>query len=435
MATLRFLKRVPLNEFEGNQSWGYNPSFHMALDKYYGTPEAFKILIDACHARGIAVIIDVVYNHAFSQSPIAQLYWDAPNFRPSEDSPFLNVEATHPFNVGYDFNHESSATQTFVDRVTSYWINEYHVDGFRFDLSKGFTQKISTNDGVFRAYDQDRIDVLKLYADRIWQNNPEAYIILEHFAANDEEEVLSDYGMMLWSNHNHNFNEATMGYNSGNKSNFEWIDYKKKGWSKPWQQRFSIRFPVQKCCGNLVKWDTTFLSIDVKTEQSTTIVDYLQNQYDGTTKRNFDVVETSIDVDFSHTGVWYDYIEGNSIDVQNTAQSITLAPGEYHVYLDKEIDSGIISGIEDIENQIIDYKLFPNPGHQNLNINIELDNNSAVNISVYDSNARLVLEKQFDLVQGNNRLNIDISDLNTGIYHIKIKGENFSIIDRAVIKQ
>ena len=150
---------------------------------------------------------------------------------------------------------------------------------------------------------------------------------------------------------------------------------------------------------------------------------------------NFDVVETTIDVDFSHTGVWYDYIEGNSIDVQNTAQSITLAPGEYHVYLDKEIDSGIISGIEDIENQIIDYKLFPNPGHQNLNINIELDNNSAVNISVYDSNARLVLEKQFDLVQGNNRLNIDISDLNTGIYHIKIKGENFSIIDRAVIKQ
>ena len=520
---------MPLNEFEGNQSWGYNPSFHMALDKYYGTPEAFKILIDACHARGIAVILDVVYNHAFSQSPIAQLYWDAPNFRPSEDSPFLNVEATHPFNVGYDFNHESSATQTFVDRVTSYWINEYHVDGFRFDLSKGFTQKISTNDGVFRAYDQDRIDVLKLYADRIWQNNPEAYIILEHFAANDEEEVLSDYGMMLWSNHNHNFNEATMGYNSGNKSNFEWIDYKKKGWSKPhaigymeshdeerlmyknlefgnsngnysvknletgleriemataffysfpgpkmlWQfGEMGYDFSINRCENGTInndcrlspkpiRWDyktenkrkklIDITSAMIKLKLETDLMNSTQYTHDVTSEKkyiklssddidamvigNFDVVETSIDVDFSHTGVWYDYIEGNSIDVQNTAQSITLAPGEYHVYLDKEIDSGIISGIEDIENQIIDYKLFPNPGHQNLNINIELDNNSAVNISVYDSNARLVLEKQFDLVQGNNRLNIDISDLNTGIYHIKIKGENFSIIDRAVIKQ
>ncbi len=55
---------MPLNEFDGNDSWGYNPSFHMALDKYYGSPTAFKQLIDECHNRGIAVLIDVVYNHA-----------------------------------------------------------------------------------------------------------------------------------------------------------------------------------------------------------------------------------------------------------------------------------------------------------------------------------------------------------------------------------
>ncbi|MCB0535881.1 MAG: hypothetical protein KDD14_27005, partial [Saprospiraceae bacterium] len=122
--TLDYLQRLginaielmPVSEFEGNISWGYNPSFHMALDKYYGTPEAFKSLIDECHRRGIAVILDVVYNHAFSQSPLARLDWDAAAFRPSPTNPWLNVEATHPFNVGYDFNHESPDTRRYIDR-------------------------------------------------------------------------------------------------------------------------------------------------------------------------------------------------------------------------------------------------------------------------------------------------------------------------------
>lgn len=69
---------MPLNEFDGNESWGYNPSFHMALDKYYGTPTAFKQLIDECHARGIAVIIDVVYNHASGQNPFYRM-WNTDN--------------------------------------------------------------------------------------------------------------------------------------------------------------------------------------------------------------------------------------------------------------------------------------------------------------------------------------------------------------------
>ena len=94
MDTLNYLEELginaielmPVNEFEGNNSWGYNPSFHMALDKYYGTPEAFKALVDACHARGIAVILDVVYNHVFSQSPLAKLYWDPIAFKPTIDN-------------------------------------------------------------------------------------------------------------------------------------------------------------------------------------------------------------------------------------------------------------------------------------------------------------------------------------------------------------
>ena len=69
---------MPVSEFDGNESWGYNPSFHMALDKYYGNKTAFKQFIDECHARGIAVILDVVYNHATGQNPYYRM-WNTDN--------------------------------------------------------------------------------------------------------------------------------------------------------------------------------------------------------------------------------------------------------------------------------------------------------------------------------------------------------------------
>ena len=520
---------MPVNEFEGNQSWGYNPSFHMALDKYYGTPESFKILIDECHKRNIAVILDVVYNHAFSQSPIAQLYWDASNFRPSSDSPFLNVEATHPFNVGYDFNHESTATQTFVNRVTKYWLEEYNIDGFRFDLSKGFTQKMSTDDGVFGAYDQNRIDVLKYYADNIWSTNPDAYVILEHFAANDEEKVLSDHGMMLWSNHNHNFNEATMGYNTGGKSNFGWIDYKEKGWSDPhgvgymeshdeerlmykngeygnssgsysvkdkttglermemataffysfpgpkmiWQfGEMGYDFSINRCeNGSInndcrlspkpIRWDyktdlarkrlidITAAMINLKLETnlmntedySHKVVNELKHiklnsaDLDGIVIGNFDVTEKSISVDFSHTGTWYEYLTQESLEINNTSQNITLAPGEYHVYLDKVVDTGVISGIEDIQNQINDYRLFPNPANQYINLTIELKESSQGSIQIFDQMSKLVHSKNEYFTQGNNKLSADISNFSNGLYHIVIQGRDFRIVDRFIVEK
>ena len=235
--TLEYLERLgvnaielmPVNEFEGNQSWGYNPSYHYALDKYYGSPEAFKILVDEAHKRGMAVIIDIVYNHAFSQCPLAKLYWDDGNFRPSADNPWLNQEAKHPYNVGYDFNHLSQATKYYVKRGLKHYLEDFHVDGFRFDLSKGFTQKQSYDNGQMAAYDGSRIGILKDYADFIWDVDDSAYVILEHFATNSEEKELSDYGMMLWGNMNHEYNEASMGY----PSNLSWVTHKQRGWSKP----------------------------------------------------------------------------------------------------------------------------------------------------------------------------------------------------------
>ena len=224
------IELMPVNEFEGNISWGYNPSYHMALDKYYGTPEKFKEFVDACHARGIAVILDVVFNHAFSQSPLAQLYWDDANSRPTADNPWLNVTAKHDFNVGYDFNHESIATKEFVKKVLQFWLAEYRVDGFRFDLSKGFTQKQTLgNVPLWGNYDASRIAIWNDYAGFIRSNSTDAYIILEHFADNNEEIELGINGMMLWGNQNNQFNEATMGY-SNSLSN---LDYRTRGMTNP----------------------------------------------------------------------------------------------------------------------------------------------------------------------------------------------------------
>ncbi|TVR79307.1 MAG: hypothetical protein EA409_09360 [Saprospirales bacterium] len=224
------IELLPVNEFEGNISWGYNPSFHMALDKFYGRPEDLKRLIDEAHARGMAVIIDIVLNHAFSQSPLCQLYWDAQNFRPAPDNPWLNVTARHPFNVGYDFNHESEATQYWVDRIMRYWIEEYNIDGYRFDLSKGFTQNFTTDVGAWSEYDADRIRLLKRMSDVIREIDEDFYMILEHFAVDEEERELSDAGMLMWGNMHFNYKQAAMSFSG---SNFSRVSHKQRGFNDP----------------------------------------------------------------------------------------------------------------------------------------------------------------------------------------------------------
>lgn len=223
--TLNYLSRLginaielmPVNEFEGNLSWGYNPSFYFAADKYYGTKNGLKAFIDECHSRKIAVILDMVLNHSFGQSPMVQMYFDKTTSKPTSNSPWFNATPTHPYNVGYDFNHERAETKYFSKKVMEFWMKEYKIDGFRFDLSKGFTQKNSgTSDGAvnnWSAYDASRVAIWKEYNNYIKSTDPNNfYVILEHFGSNQEEKELSDQGMMFWNNLNYNFNEATMGW-------------------------------------------------------------------------------------------------------------------------------------------------------------------------------------------------------------------------------
>ncbi|MBN2282147.1 MAG: T9SS type A sorting domain-containing protein [Candidatus Marinimicrobia bacterium] len=219
------IELMPVNEFEGNLSWGYNPAYYFAVDKYYGTPEALKNFVNECHRRDLAVVMDVVYNHAFGSNGMARMYLE--NGRPGSENPWFNPTAPHTdYSWGYDFNHESIHTQSFLDRVNRFWIEEYHIDGFRFDFTRGFTNK----SGGSGPYDASRIQILKRMADKIREVDPGTYIILEHLVdSNDEMKALADYGMLLWGNMNHDYNEAAMGYSS----DFSWGYYKTRNWNAP----------------------------------------------------------------------------------------------------------------------------------------------------------------------------------------------------------
>lgn len=205
------IELMPVQEFDGNDSWGYNPCFFFAMDKAYGTKEMYKKFIDACHKKGMAVILDVVYNHATGSHPFAKLYWDASISKTAANNPWFNVDAPHPYSVFHDFNHESALVRDFVKRNLKFLLEEYNVDGFRFDLTKGFTQNSST-EKTASNYDASRIAILKDYNQAITEVKQNAVVILEHFCEDREEKELAEAGMHVWRNANNAYCQSGMGW-------------------------------------------------------------------------------------------------------------------------------------------------------------------------------------------------------------------------------
>lgn len=216
------IELMPVMEFEGNESWGYNTTFHMALDKFYGTGDKLKEFIDLCHQNGIAVILDVALNHAFGRNPMVRMWMNDPDGDgwggPSTESPYFNQVATHSYSVGEDFNHQQSRTKNYVKRVIKQWIEEFKIDGFRWDLTKGFTQNCTGSDSCTNSYQQDRVDVLKEYADYSWSLDPNHYVIFEHLGQDNEEQQWANYrldegkGIMMWGELFEAYKQLEMGY-------------------------------------------------------------------------------------------------------------------------------------------------------------------------------------------------------------------------------
>ncbi|KGO91526.1 alpha-amylase family glycosyl hydrolase [Flavobacterium subsaxonicum] len=243
------IELMPVMEFEGNISWGYNTAYHMALDKAYGNANSMKAFIDLCHQNGIAVILDLALNHVYGRSPLARMWVNDPDGDgfgiTTAENPYCNIEAKHAYSVGTDLNHQSALTQYYTERTIEHWMDEFNIDGFRWDLTKGFTQNCAPSPGdCTEAYQADRVAILKQYADYQWSIDPDFYVIFEHLGSGGtapntsgaEEVEWANYradegkGIMLWGNYNYFFNEFSMGYSN---TGFNAIDFEVKGFSKP----------------------------------------------------------------------------------------------------------------------------------------------------------------------------------------------------------
>ncbi len=237
---INVIELMPVMEFEGNEGWGYNPSFHMAVDKFYGTADKLKELVDLCHQNGIAVILDITFNHAMGRNPMVRMWMkDDDNDgwgTPSSENPYFNENATHAYGIGNDFDHSAPITKNYVKNTIKHWIQEFKIDGFRWDLTKGFTQNCATGDeACTNAYQADRVAVLKEYADYSWSLDPDHYVIFEHLGTDYEEQQWANYrisegkGIMMWGKMTNELNQLTMGYSSS--SNFDRMGHEAHGFT------------------------------------------------------------------------------------------------------------------------------------------------------------------------------------------------------------
>lgn len=128
---------MPVNAFPGESSWGYNPVFYFAPAASYGPADDLRRFVNECHAAGIAVILDVAFNHAWGEHPWYRIY--PPMYGPKgewlEDwNPFFH-QTPAAVNAwgGVDWDHFSGATTPYFQDVVRYWLHEFHIDGFRFD--------------------------------------------------------------------------------------------------------------------------------------------------------------------------------------------------------------------------------------------------------------------------------------------------------------
>lgn len=546
--TLNYLKTMGINAIEimpfhdadYQGSWGYDPNFYFAPDKWFGTKNALKRFIDTCHSRGIAVVMDMVLNHATGTCPLAALYWNNATNQPAANNPWLNVNATHPFNVFNDFNHESIATRYFSSRVMEHWLQEYKLDGFRFDLSKGFTQFNSgTNVGLWGQYDASRVAIWKRYYDTLQLKSPGCYAILEHFADNTEEIELSNYGMLLWGNAAFNFQEASMGYITN--SNFDHLLHTTRGWTNPYlvgymeshdEERVMYKclqfgntsntshnvrdlnvalkraelssaffltmpgpkliwefgelgydFSINRCLDGSVndscrltakpiRWDylqqvqrkrlydiySSLLKLrshgwykDVFIANNTTITRSMGSAFKWLTVRsatdssmlcvigNFDVVSQTGSFTFPAGGTWYDYLNGNTFTATGSAQNITLQPGEFHVYLNRNLVNAVVTAVPGAPNPGNEWwaRVFPNPAYSNSVVEVNVAQTGVVEINLVNQTGQQTgIVFKGILAKGKHSLSLSgkINNLPAGTYLLRIQSGNKTLTEKIMIQ-
>ncbi len=128
------IELMPVTEYTGNYRWGYLVRYFLAPESSYGNPEDLKRFIDECHARGIRVLIDGIYNHSDGESPLLKIdrdYWYYHDMHyPDDPANFWGPEFNYDH---YDEMLDVKPAWKFIGDVVRYWVQEYHIDGIRYD--------------------------------------------------------------------------------------------------------------------------------------------------------------------------------------------------------------------------------------------------------------------------------------------------------------
>lgn len=128
------IELMPVNEYPGDYSWGYKVRHYFATESSYGSTEDLKRFVDECHARGIRVFLDGIYNHTDEECPLMLIdrnYWYYEYMHYPEDpgnywGPEFNYD-------NYDEKLDVKPAWKYVGDIIQFWVQEYHIDGIRFD--------------------------------------------------------------------------------------------------------------------------------------------------------------------------------------------------------------------------------------------------------------------------------------------------------------
>jgi 1,4-alpha-glucan branching enzyme len=486
---------MPIQEFDGNNSWGYNPNHYFAPDKAYGNADTYKKFIDECHKRGMAVILDMVFNQATGQCPFAMLYWDGVNNRPAANNPWMNPVAPHPYSVYNDFNHSFSGTKSYFSRVLQYWITEYHVDGYRMDLAKGFTQNSTSGEPAVSNYDQSRVNNLTDYYNAAKSVKNDVMFILEFLGygsnsdGNAEENQYASEGIYLWRNVNNSYSQSAMGLQTG--SDFgsmvatprQWVGY---GESHDEERNFyqakisgagniatdSIarikRVPLNIAFNTLLPgpkmiWEFGEMGYDYsinsnggRTNPKSPAWSWLslanrKAAYDACSKimtlrkmyptaftggsftlnvgvndwnagRRIGLTHADLNMvalgnfnagatitatpNFPKTGIWYELLSGNQLNVTNTAMTVSMQPGDLLIYTDKNVN--LSSGVPVLNNSNV--SIFPSETSDVVYVSSP---SIVKSISVYNLQGKLIKSDY-------NNTEISLGELPKGLYLLQV---------------
>lgn len=533
------IQLMPIMEFDGNETWGYNTAYHMALDKFYGTTDKFKEFVDLCHQNGIAVILDIALNHATGRNPLVRMWMNDPDDDgwggPSSENQYFNTVPQHDYNVFNDFNHQSDLTQEYTRRVVEHWITEYKIDGFRWDLTKGFTQNCGPGSpaGCTDQFQPDRVQLLKEYADHSWLIDPTHYVIFEHLGQDSEEREWANYrlndsdvskGIMMWGKMTSEYTDLVQGFSN----NINRATHQSRGFNAPRLMMYpeshdeervmyetvefgnnsnpshnprnlnialermasmgavSLTLPGPKMiwhfaalgmddsiwtCGDGVtvspgddgcklatkpqpQWvenwlgdtnrralyDTWARLIDLKINEPVFEGEYVlegatqsvrafifDNSLPNNTLKNvvilanFRTIDQNIVPDFPYTGTWYNLMDNSPVNITSTNSPILIPAGGFLIYGNEEAASLSID-----EQELVSFNLYPNPAQTSFRTNLNVSK-----VEIYDITGKFVKSYVGDFTRNDS---FDISDLNSGMYIVKIDNSNNQSLTTKLVK-